>query len=77
MMRVRLTFPEPLVRQPVISQLVQRFAVVVNIRRASVEVDVGWMICELDGEGSAIDAALAWVRQLGVEVDLLGDVLES
>ena len=43
-MRVRLTFPAELVRQPVIGQLVRRFDVLPNIRRANVSDDVGWII---------------------------------
>ena len=48
--RVRLTFPEELVREPVVAQLVRRFDVEPNIRRASVEAHEGWVICELDGD---------------------------
>jgi len=43
--RVRLTFPEELVREPVVAQLVRRFDVEPNIRRASVEAHQGWIIC--------------------------------
>ena len=48
-----------------------------NIRRASVEEHVGWMICEIDGDGSHVDAAVAWLVGLGVQVDRLSDVVES
>ena len=48
--RVRLTFPEELVREPIVAQLVRRFDVEPNIRRASVEAHEGWLICELDGD---------------------------
>lgn len=75
--RVRLTFPEDLVRQPIIARLVREFDVVPNIRRASVEEHVGWIICELGGEDADVDAALGWLVDLGVQVDRLGDVLES
>ena len=34
-------------------------------------------VCELDGEGSAVDRAVQWLRDEGVQVDLLGDVVES
>jgi ABC-type methionine transport system ATPase subunit len=75
--RVRLTFPEPLVREPVIGQLVRRFDVMPNIRRADVKEDVGWMVLELDGEVEAVEAALAWLAGLGVIVDQLDHPLES
>jgi ABC-type methionine transport system ATPase subunit len=75
--RVRLTFPESLVRVPVLAQMVRRFDVEPNIRRANVEEHQGWILCELTGSPGAIEAALAWLAETGVEVDLLGDVLES
>ena len=75
--RVKLTFPEALVRQPVIGQLVKQFDVVPNIRRADVGEDSGWIICELDGDAAAVDRAVAWLQSTGIRVDLLGDVVES
>ncbi|HWG73126.1 MAG TPA: NIL domain-containing protein [Acidimicrobiales bacterium] len=75
--RVRLTFPEDLVRQPVIARLVREFDVTPNIRRASVEEHMGWIICELGGEDAQVDAALSWLASSGVQVDRLGDLLES
>ena len=48
--RVKLTFPEHLIRQPIIARLVREFDVMPNIRRANVEEHVGWMVCELGGE---------------------------
>jgi len=75
--RLKLTFPESLVRAPVIARLVRDFDVVPNIRRAEVRPDSGWMLCEVEGEPGSIDEALAWLREEGVTVDLLGDVLEG
>jgi ABC-type methionine transport system ATPase subunit len=76
-MRVRLTFPEELVREPIIAQLVRTFDVVPNIRRADVGEQTGWIVCELDGDAATLDESLAWLRNVGVQVDLLGDVVES
>ena len=75
--RVRLTFPAELVRQPVIGELVRRFDVMPNIRRADVSDDVGWIVCELDGPEPAIASALAWLEEIGVTVDRLAHPLES
>lgn len=76
-MRVRLTFPEELVREPIIARLVQTFAVVPNIRRADVGERSGWIVCELDGDAASLDEAVEWLKNEGVQVDLLGDVVES
>jgi len=75
--RVRLTFPPELVRLPVIGQLVRRFDVLPNIRRADVSDDLGWIVCELDGDADAIARAVAWMEEIGVDVDRLAHPLES
>lgn len=75
--RVKLTFPENLVRQPIIARLAREFDVMPNIRRANVEEHTGWLICELGGEESTVQKALEWLRELGVQVDLLGDLVEG
>ena len=75
--QVKITFPEPLVRIPLLARLVRHFDVDPNIRRANVEDDGGWIVCELEGGASAVDDSVAWLREEGVRVDLLGDVLEG
>ena len=49
--RVKLTFPEELVREPVIARMVTELHIVPNIRKADVGEHGGWIICELDGDG--------------------------
>jgi L-aspartate semialdehyde sulfurtransferase ferredoxin len=75
--RVKLTFPEHLVKQPIIARLVREFDVMPNIRRASVEEHMGWIVCELGGDAAAVEKAVAWLNDLGVGVDALGDVVEG
>jgi ABC-type methionine transport system ATPase subunit len=75
--RVKLTFPEHLIRQPIIGRMVKEFDVMPNVRRASVEEHMGWMICEIDGDDHAVEQAVEWLIDLGVQVDRLSDVVES
>ncbi|MHB8329424.1 MAG: NIL domain-containing protein [Acidimicrobiales bacterium] len=75
--RVKLTFPEDLVRQPFMARLVRDHQVEPNIRRANVDDHEGWIVCELVGEPPNIEEALEWLRAQGIRVDLLGDVVES
>ena len=75
--RVKLTFPQDLVREPIIASLVRRFDVSANIRRADVSESFGWMICELDGSEEAVTAAIAWLVDVGVQVDALDQPLEG
>ena len=76
-MRVKLVFPEKLIREPVVAQLVRLHDITPNIRRASIEDDIGWMVLDLDGDPADVRSAVAWLHEIGVEVDQLGDVLES
>ena len=75
--RVKLTFPEHLIKQPLLGRLVREFDVLPNIRRANVEDTVGWIVCELSGDQPDVEKALAWLADAGVQVDRLGDVVES
>ena len=75
--RVKLTFPEDLVRQPFMARLVREHEVEPNIRRANVDEREGWIVCELVGEPAKVDGALDWLRGQGIRVDLLGDVFEG
>lgn len=77
MQRVRLTFLDRMIKEPVIYRLGQNFDVQTNIRRADVQEGVGWVILEVEGESGEIERGLEWVRSLGVRVDpALGDLIE-
>lgn len=76
--RVRFTFPETLIRDPIIYQLGHEFRVVTNIRMADIDAAVGWVILELEGEDDEIDRSLAWAESKGLRVDpVTGDVVEG
>ena len=78
MRRVRLTYLDHMIRQPVIYQMGKDFEVVTNIRRADIQENIAWVILELEGNEPEIDKALEWVRSLGVRVDpALGDLVEG
>ncbi len=78
MRRVRLTYLDRMIKEPVIYQLGRDFGVVTNIRRADVQEGIGWVILELEGDEDAIDRGLDWVRSLGIRVDpAMGDVVEG
>ncbi|MCK5505958.1 MAG: NIL domain-containing protein, partial [Thermodesulfovibrionia bacterium] len=47
--RVKLTFPQHLIREPVIFNMAKEYNVMPNIRRARVTETVGEMILELEG----------------------------
>ena len=76
--RVKFTFPQELITEPVIYQLAQKFKIVTNIRRADVREGMGWVVLELEGDDDEISNGLEWVASTGVRVDpVSGDVVEG
>ena len=76
--RVRLTFPEDLIREPLIYNLGRDFNLITNIRQANVDEHVGWVSLELEGDQQAIQDGLEWISGTGVRVDLAsGDVIDG
>jgi ABC-type methionine transport system ATPase subunit len=70
-LRVKLTFPEQLIKEPVIYNLAKKFNVITNIRRANVEQKVGWVVLEMDGTESDLENGLRYLDEVGVEVEQL------
>lgn len=76
--RVKFTFPQELIKEPIIYELGKQFQLVTNIRRADVTADRGWVILELDGDMPEIERGLDWVRSKGVRIDPIeGDLVEG
>ena len=76
--QVMFTFPEKLIKEPIIYNLSHRFKVVTNIRRADISEDRGWVVLELEGDENEIEKGLGWVVSRGVRVDpVIGDIVEG
>jgi len=76
--RVKFTFPQEMIKEPVIWRLGRDFNLVTNIRRADVTDDRGWVVLELDGEMDEIERGVRWVVEQGVRVDpVAGDIVEG
>ncbi|MBE3110377.1 MAG: NIL domain-containing protein [Acidobacteria bacterium] len=76
--RVKFTFPQELIKEPIIHELGRDFNLITNIRRADVTEDRGWVILELEGELDEIERGVQWVASKGVRVDpVQGDVVEG
>ncbi len=75
--RVKLTFPQHLIKEPVIFTMAKQFNVMPNIRRARVTETAGEMILEIEGSDEDLEKGLHWLREKGVEVELAeGDIIE-
>jgi ABC-type methionine transport system ATPase subunit len=76
-MRIKLTFPQHLIKEPVIFTMAKQFNVMPNIRRARVTETVGEMILELEGEDASLQEGINFLKAKGIEVELVeGDVIE-
>ncbi len=76
--QVMFTFPQELIREPIIYNLGRQFKVVTNIRRADVSENRGWVVLELEGDEQEIEKGIAWVTKKGVRVDpVIGDIVEG
>jgi ABC-type methionine transport system ATPase subunit len=76
-MRIKLTFPQSLIKEPVIFTMAKQFNVMPNIRRARVTETVGEMILELEGEDARLQEGISFLKAKGIEVELVeGDVIE-
>lgn len=75
--RVKLTFPQSLIKEPVIFTMAKQFDIMPNIRRARVTETVGEMILEFEGEEKNLDSGISWLKEKGIEVELVeGDIIE-
>lgn len=75
--RVKLTFPQQLIKEPVIFSMAKRFDVMPNIRRARITETVGEMVLELEGADENLEKGIQALRDQGVDVELVeGDIVE-
>ena len=76
--QVMFTFPDNLIKEPIIFDLGVKFNLLPNIRQADISEAKGWVVLELEGSESDIEAGIAWLTDKGIRVDPVpGDVLEG
>ena len=69
--KVFLTFPQRLIKDPVLYELVKRFEVQTNIRGASVTDEIALVALQIDGAEHRIAEAIDHLRAQGVTVEML------
>jgi len=65
---VRLNYPAALLSVPVINQLIRRYDLTINILRAEIGSEQGWLEVSMSGNPAEIEEAIAWLQSLGIEV---------
>jgi L-aspartate semialdehyde sulfurtransferase ferredoxin len=71
--KVFLTFPQTLIKEPILYDLAKRFPVKTNIRGASVTDVIALVALQMEGDEKDVDAAIEHLTQLGVQVERLAD----
>jgi ABC-type methionine transport system ATPase subunit len=75
--RVKLTFPQNLIKEPVIFTMAKKYDLLPNIRRARVTDTVGEMMLEVEGDEESLEMGIKSLQEQGIEVELIeGDVIE-
>lgn len=70
---LRLIYPPSVVNMPIVNQLIRNYEdLTVNILRAEVTPDEGWLEVQVVGSAGLIESSIDWLRQQGVEVQVLG-----
>ncbi|PTX93577.1 FeS-binding protein [Spartobacteria bacterium LR76] len=67
--RLWLMYPARLITRPIVYEIAKEFAVVTNIRQASVTEEIGIVSLELDGDREEIKKAINWLEEQGVKVE--------
>lgn len=75
--KVYLTFPQHLIKEPVVYTVGKKFNVVTNIRTASVTEEMGIMALEITGEEAQYQKAVEYLSGIGIRVEPIEmDVIE-
>ncbi len=69
--RIKLTFPQDLIKEPVIFTMARKFDVMPNIRRAKVSESVGEVVLELEGTEQKLADSIAYLKERGVKIEAI------
>ncbi len=74
---VKLTFPQELIKEPVIYRMARQFDIIPNIRRAKVTETAGEVVLELEGDEENLQEGIDYLVKLGIQVEpVVGDIIE-
>ncbi len=75
--RIFCTFPQALIKEPLLFTLGNRFQIVPNIRGASVTEELAILSLELEGDDASVQAAVDYLMEQGVQVEILSEDEEA
>lgn len=71
---VHITYTSASARKPITQRLIQEYpSLGINILRAQVSPDSGWIEFQVTGNPVTIEEAVSWLKGQGVQVKILGE----
>lgn len=67
--RYTLSFPQKLIREPILHNLSVKFGLMFNISKANVSDDHGFIDLSLEGDDESLDKALKYLGDIGVTIN--------
>lgn len=67
--KVSLSFPQKLIREPILHNISMRFGVIFNISKANVSDELGFLELSLEGDAESLEKALTYLRERGVKIE--------
>lgn len=75
--RVKLTFPQHLIKEPVIFTMAKTYDIMPNIRKARVTDTVGEMVLEIEGKTENLEKGIQSLKDQGIIVETIeGEIFE-
>jgi ABC-type methionine transport system ATPase subunit len=69
--RVKLVFPQNLIKEPILFTVVKVYNIIPNIRRARVTETVAEIVVDITGEEENIDLAIQALIKQGVDAEII------
>lgn len=67
--KFNLSFPQKLIREPILFNISNKFGIVFNISRANVNDEMGYLELSLEGTDEAVDQAIKYLSERGVTIN--------
>jgi L-aspartate semialdehyde sulfurtransferase ferredoxin len=67
--KLTMSFPQKLIREPILHNIVMKYGVMFNIARAQVTDEKGFLELSLEGDNEAVEEVLEYLRNLGVDIE--------
>jgi len=67
--KLTMSFPQKLIREPILHNIVMKYGVMFNIARAQVTDEQGFLELSLEGDAESLERVLEYLRNLGVNIE--------